>query len=45
MNSMKRQKGMTLKDETPDQRVPQEKSGEIRPEEMKRLNQSENDAQ
>ena len=43
MNSMKRQKDMTLKDELPRLVVPNmllEKSGEIIPEGMKRLSQS-----
>ena len=47
MNSMKRQKGMTLKDELPGQQVPNmllEKSREIAPEGMKRLSQSRNNA-
>ena len=48
MNSMKRQKDRTLKDELPRLVVPNmllEKSGEIIPEGMKRLSQSENSAQ
>ena len=47
MNSMKRQKHMPLKGELP-RSVPNmllEKSGEIAPERMKRLSQSENNAQ
>ena len=43
MNSMKRQKDMTLKDELPrsvDANMLLEKSGEITPERMKRWNQS-----
>ena len=47
MNCMKRQKGMTLKDELPGQQVPNmllEKSREIAPEGMKRLSQSRNNA-
>ena len=45
MNSMKRQKDRTLKDELPSSVGAQmllEKSGEIAPERMKRLNQSKN---
>ena len=48
MNCMKRQKGMTLKDELPGRQVPNkllEKSREIAPEGMKRLSQSRNNAQ
>ena len=48
MNSMKRQKHMTLKAELPDWWVPNmlpEMSGEITPERMKRWSQSENNAQ
>ena len=48
MNSMKRQKDMTLKYELPSQYVPDmllEKSGEITPERMKRQSQSKNNAQ
>ena len=49
MNSMKRQKDMTLKDELPksvgDPNMLLEISGEITPERMKRWNQSENNAQ
>ena len=48
MNSMKRQKHMTLKAELPDWWVPNmlpEMSGEITPERMKRWSQSENKAQ
>ena len=44
MNSMERQKGMTLKDELPGQQVPSmllEKSREIALEGMKRLSQAE----
>ena len=45
MNSMKRQKDRTLKDDVPGWQVPNillEKSGEMAPEGMKRLNQSDN---
>ena len=48
MNSMKRQKDMTLKDELPrlvGVNMLLEKSGEITPETMKRQSQSENSAQ
>ena len=48
MNSMKRQKDVTLKDELPGQQVPNmllEKSGEITPERMKGWSQSENNTQ
>ena len=52
MNSMKRQKDMTLKDEPPPPPPGQHvsnmllgKSGEVAPERMKRLSQSRNDAQ
>ena len=48
MNSMKRQKDMTLKDELPRSVVTQyatEISGEITPERMKKWSQSENNAQ
>ena len=48
MNSMKRQKDMTLKDELPKSvgaNMLLEKSGEITPERMKRWSQSENSAQ
>ena len=48
MNSMKRQKDMTLKDELPRSvgaNMLLEKSGEITPERMKRRNQSKNNAQ
>ena len=48
MNSMKRQKVMTLKDELPRSvgaNMILEKSGEITPERMKRWNQSKNNAQ
>ena len=47
MNSMKRQKDMTLKDEFPRTYVPNmllEKNGQIVPERMKRLSQSKNNA-
>ena len=47
MESMKRHKDMTLRDELPSQKVPNvllEKSGEITPERMKRWSQSENNA-
>ena len=43
MNSVKRQKGMTLKDELPN--ILLEKSGEITPERMKRQSQSKNNTQ
>ena len=48
MNSMKRQKDMTLKDGLPrsvDAQYATEKSGEMAPEGMKRLSRSENNAQ
>ena len=48
MNSMKRQKDMTLKDELPRSvgaNMLLEKSGEITPERMKRQNQRKNHAQ
>ena len=48
MNSMKRQKTVTQEDEAPGPKVSNmllEKSGEITPERMKRLRQSENKAQ
>ena len=48
MNSMKRQKEITLKDEFPGQSVLSmllEKNGEISPERMKRQSQSENTTQ
>ena len=48
MNDMKRQKYMTLKDELPQlvgAQYATGRSGEIAPERMKRLNQSENNAQ
>ena len=48
MNSMKRQKDMTLKDELPRSvgvNMLLQKSGEITPETMKRQSQSENSAQ
>ena len=49
MNSMKRQKDMTLKDEVPRsvdaQYATGKKREEIAPERMKRLSQSENNAQ
>ena len=52
MNSMKRQKDMTLKDEPPQPPPGQQvsnmllgKSGEVAPERIKRLSQSRNDAQ
>ena len=48
MNSMKRQKVMTLKDELPRSvgaNMLLEKSGEITPDRMKRRNQSKNNAQ
>ena len=48
MNSMKRQKDVTLKDELPGQQVPNmllEKSGEITPERMKGWSQSESNTQ
>ena len=48
MNSMKRQKVMTLKDELPrsvSANMLLEKSGEITPDRMKRRNQSKNNAQ
>ena len=48
MNSMKRQKDRTLKDELPrlvDANMLLEKSGDIAPERIKRLNQRGNDAQ
>ena len=48
MNSMKRQKDVTLKDELPGQQVPNmllEKSGEITPERMKGWSQSKNNTQ
>ena len=48
MNSMKRQKDMTLKDELPRSvgaNMLLETSGEITPERMKRRNQSKNNAQ
>ena len=48
MNSMKRQKDRTQKDELPRSVVPNmllEKSGEITPERMKRWSQSKNDTQ
>ena len=48
MNDMKRQKYMTLKDELPQlvgAQYATGRSGEIAPERMKRLNQSENKAQ
>ena len=43
MNSVKRQKGMTLKDELPN--ILLEKSGEITPERMKRQSQSKDNTQ
>ena len=43
MNTMKRQKDITLKDELPNMLL--EKSGEITPERMKRWSQSKNNAQ
>ena len=43
MNSMKRQNDRILKDELPNMLL--EKSGEIAPERIKRLSQSENNAQ
>ena len=48
MNSMKSQNDMTLKDETHrsvEFQMLLEKSGEVSPERMKRMNQSRNDAQ
>ena len=48
MNSMKRQKYMTLKDELPRSvgaNMLLEKSGEITPDRMKRRNQSKNNSQ
>ena len=48
MNSMKRQKDRTLKDELPrlvDANMLLEKSGEIAPETMERQSQSDNNAQ
>ena len=48
MDSMKRQKDMTLKDELPRSvgaNMLLEKSGEITPDRMKRRNQSKNNAQ
>ena len=48
MNSLKRQKDMTLKDDSIGRQVPNlvlDKSGEIATERMKRLSQSENDTQ
>ena len=48
MNSMKRQKERTLKDELPSRQVPNmllEMSGEITPETMKRQSQSKNNTQ
>ena len=48
MNSMERQKDMTLKDELPRLVVPSillEKSGDITPERMRRWSQSENNTQ
>ena len=48
MNSMKRQKDRTLKDELPRSvgaNMLLEKSGEITPDRMKRRNQSKNNAQ
>ena len=48
MNSMKRQKDVTIKDELPslvDVNMLLEKSGEITPEKMKRWSQSKNNAQ
>ena len=48
MNSMKRQKDRTLKDELPGRKVPKmllEISGEITPKRMKRRSQSKNNTQ
>ena len=48
MNSMKKQKDRTLKDEFPGQEVPNmlmEKTEEITPERIKQQSQSENNAQ
>ena len=42
INSMKRQKDRTLKDDLPKSVGPLENSGEITPERMKRLSQSKN---
>ena len=45
INSMKRQKDRTLKDDLPKSVGPLENSGEITPERMKRQSQSKNNAQ